>query len=267
MECDVAKDENSREDTDFYKLDKEGNVLDILHFIYDRHYPHFINEFIVFMDEKSAFYSTWPADGNKARVKMEVLNKDLTWDQHTVFLKIEDIKINSKYYFVEFDNSLNISQYIFYKDEKWQLILQQMPGYSQYSNSEKVYRYRKDIFRTGDTDSYIKENIKFLYFYPEEKMTYYHNIGGGGGSSVAENWRGKGFFQTNIGDKIFKYFIPKLVVENEQFDGNKNRFYTVPQNKYAATHIGSTFYLPNVNSKFAFYTSEAKKLYIIRNKN
>ena len=264
VECDVAKDENSREDTDFYKIDKDGNVIDVFHFKYERHYPHFINEFIVFTDEKSAFFSTWPSDGNKAKTEIEVLNNDLNWDKNIVISKIEDIKKNSKYYFVEFDNSKNISQYTYYKDNKWQLLLQKMPGYSQYSDEEKVYRYRKDIFQTGEPGYHLEGRTKFLYFYPEEKMKYFHYPGGGNASSKAENWRGKAFFKTLIGEKQFHFFVPKLVMEEEEHNNYKKNFYKLTKENYSVDNFKSAFYISEAG--FAFYTDQAKKLYLITQK-
>ena len=263
VECDIAKDEKSRFNYDFYKIDELGKIKDVFHFNYKKHYPHFINEFIVFTNDKSGYYSTWPSTGDITEHKMENLNDDFSWDKEKIEATILDIKNKSKYYFVEFDNITNYSQHFFYKDGEWNILWQKMQGYTQYSDNDKVYRYRNDVFETGNADSYLKENIKFLYFHPEEKMIYYHS--GGGSTSYTEyNWRGKGFFQTKIGNKDFNYLIPKLVIESESHDGWNKRFYTLIEKKRSVRNIEDSFY--STGKDFAFFTNAAKKLYLIKMK-
>lgn len=266
VECDVATDEVSRFNTDYYKIDEYGEVQDIFKYKFDQYWPNFINEFIVFTNSKGGYYTTWPLDGDVTKHKMTELNSDFSWTDSTVDKEIVKIKDESSYYFIEYDNVTKYTQHFFYQDNKWQILWQKTLGYKQYTDDEKVYRYRHDLFQTGHPNSYFSENIKFLHFYPEEKMKYFHAAGSlNGGGHAKYNWRGKGFFQTKIGYDKFYFLIPKLVVERERHDGWKNRFYTVEKKKSAVTILQNSFFSNNKN--FAFYSDTAKKLYIIRKKN
>lgn len=264
IDCDARVDEDTKHDNRYYKLDTNGMVTDSIYIAYKGYWGNFVGGFIVYTKDESAYYNTWPLNGDTTRRNLAELNADLSWGDEKVEARIKAIKANADYYFfsaVE-NESIWYRKAYFYQDEKWQILWQKMSGYVNILDEEGPFRYRNDIFRTGEVDFDIPKDVKLLYFHPEEKMKYYHNIGGGDGGFSVYNWRGKGFFQTNIAGKNIDFMVPKLVVEKERHHHYKPTLFTVEAPGSATDLYNPAFYhSPN---GFSFFSPNAKELFLIR---
>ncbi|KQN38464.1 hypothetical protein ASE92_03240 [Pedobacter sp. Leaf41] len=264
IDCDAEVDEDTKHDNRYYKIDKAGKLLDSIYVAYGSHWANFIGEFIVYTSDRGGYYNSWPLDGDTTRHEVIEWNKDNSWTNERISAKIKAIKATGKYHF---SNSL-VNQDVwylqtyFYEDKKWQLLWQQLPGYFNVPDEESPIRYRKEVFRSGEVDFQIPKDVKLLYFYQEEKMKYYHVIGGGGGGFSVYNWRGKGFFETEVAGKKFEFMVPKLVVEKERHNGFKPSLFTVEEAGSATDLFTPAFYhSPN---GFSFYSPSPKLLYLIK---
>ena len=264
IDCDAKVNEDTKHDNRYYKLDTNGTVTDSIYIAYDGYWGNFIGRFIVYTKDKDAYYNTWPLNGDTTRRNLVELNADLAWDDENVEARIKAIKASAEYWFfsaVE-DKSVWYRKTYFYQDKKWQILWQKTPGYVNVLDEEGPFRYRKDLFRTGEVDFDIPKNVKLLHFHQEEKMKYYHIIGGGDGGFSVYNWRGKGFFETKVAGRDFGFMVPKLVVEKERHHDYKPSLFTVEEPGSATDLYNPAFYhSPN---GFSFYSPGAKELFLIR---
>ncbi|WP_316808251.1 hypothetical protein [Pedobacter agri] len=267
IDCDAKVDEETKHDNSYYKLDTTGKVTDSIYIAYNGYWGNFVGGFIVYTNDKGAYYNTWPLNGDTTRHEVVQLNADLSWDADRVEAKIKAIKSGAKYYFFSSLSNDNVwyRQCYFYADQKWQLLWQKMPGYVNVPDEEGPFRYRKDIFRTGEVSFEIPKDVKLLHFHPEEKMKYSHIIGGGDGGFSVYNWRGKGFFETTVAGKNFEFMVSKLVVEKEKHNGYQPSLFTVEEPGAATDLYKPAFY--HSSKGFSFYSPNAKKLFLIKLKN
>jgi len=267
VRADAEKNEETKLDKIYYKISEDGTVIDTLFLKGSKYWPEFIENFMIFTSEDDAYYTTWPLNGDTTKQEFKVLNADLTWEAEKVENQIKDAKTNAQYWFIKDvrDQGKNYVKFHYYQDKKWQILWKQLKGYHSVRDSEIAGRYTKEIFRSGEYNSYLPENVTLLHFHPLEKMSYRHSIGGGDPGFSTINWRGKAFFSTKISGKDFQFFQPNIAIENEKFDGNKNRFFNVPGPGTSSTIFTPFFYI--VPDSFAFYTSHRNTLYIIREKD
>ncbi|SOD18334.1 hypothetical protein [Pedobacter xixiisoli] len=266
IRADAGKDEETKNDMIFYKLNSDGNLTDTIFTPYKGHWPELIGNFMIFTSAKDSYYNTWPLDGDTTKQTFKVLNTDLAWSAEKVEKQIKDAKLTAAYWFLKDvrENRAHYVQFYYYQDKQWQMLWQKLPGYHNVKDNETAARYTEEAFRTGEYNSYLPENVSFLHFHPLEKLSYRHNIGGGDPGFSTINWRGKAFFSTKIDGKDFLFFEPNVSVENERFDGNKNRFYSI-SGPGASSNIFTPFFYTVPNS-YAFYTSNRNKLYLIKKK-
>ena len=266
IEADAEKSDETQGDYIFYKLNGAGNITDTLYLTYKGYWAELIDDFMVFTNYEEAYYTTWPLDGDTTKRDFKVLNADLSWSNIKVKQQIDDAKTNAKYWFFkdERDKGNNYMKFHFYQNKQWQILWQKVEGYQTTRDNESAGRYSVEVMRTGETDPYLAENITYLHHHRLEKLSYSHNIGGGSPGFDVTNWRGKAFFKTRVNDRDFHFFEANVAVENEQFDGNKNRFYIVSEPNGSANIFTPLFY--KVPNSFAFYTSDRNKLYLIREK-
>lgn len=267
IDADARVDDDTKADTRYYKIDKNGSVIDSLYDAYQGYWGQFIDDFMVFTSEKDDYYTTWPVNGDTTKHVIQDVNKSLTWDNDQIEDKIKDVKQNGQYYF--FSAFVRDSKYYrklyFYTEKKWQVLWQKMDEYTNVPDSESASRYRKDAFRTGEGDFELAKNVSLVYFYPEDKIKYYHIIGGGSGGFSEYNWRGKAFFKTTIAGKNFEFMQPNIVLEKEKHDGFKTRLYIVDEPGDAVKIFRAAFYFsPN---GFAFYAPNPKELLLIKTKD
>lgn len=263
LECDAKVDDETRFDYRYYKIDRAGVVTDSIYASYSGYWGQFIDDFMVYTSDRDAYYTTWPLNGDTAKHRLVELNADLSWPDEKVESRINEIKKNAKYWFFSSfgDNGVWYRKAYFYADRKWQLLWQKMPGYTDVPDGESGNRYRKDVFRSGEAGFEMPENVKLLYFYPQEKIKYYHIIGGGDGGFSVYNWRGQGFFETTVAGKNFRFKVPKLVVEREKHNGFKPSLYTVSEAGGSAEIYNPAFYhSPN---GFSFYSPNSQQLFMI----
>ncbi|UIR55052.1 hypothetical protein LZQ00_12260 [Sphingobacterium sp. SRCM116780] len=267
VSCDAEKNEKTQGDQIYYKINSDGARVDTLYLPQDEYSPEFIDDFMVFTNYDEAYYTTWPQNGDTTKQAIKVLNEDLNWAEEKVNQKIENAKKDGKYWFFKnvTNNDNYYMQFFFYQDRQWQMLWQKLPAYRSLDRSETADRYCIDVFWTGEEDFDLPDNVNFLHFHPEEKLSYDHHIGGGNPGYSVTNWRGKAFFKTQIGGKDFNFFAPNIVVENEKFDDFKNRFYKVRDRDSGAIIFRPSFYI-SANG-FAFYSSDSQKMYLIRKKN
>ncbi|WP_313263293.1 hypothetical protein [Sphingobacterium sp.] len=262
--CDARVDEETKDDTRYYKIDKTGKVADSIYDAYDGYWAQFIDDFIVYTSDRDDYYTTWPLNGDTVRHKVIELNADLSWDHEKVSAGVKAIKATAKYWFFSsFANEgIWYRKTYFYADRQWKLLWQKMPGYTDIPNEESSNRYRKDIFRSGEYGFERPDDVKLFYFYPEEKIKYYHIIGGGDGGFSVYNWRGRGFFETSIAGKNFQFMVPQLVVENEKHDGFKSSLYIVREPGASCDIYNPAFY--HSPHGFSFYSPDPKQLFLIK---
>ena len=264
LDCDAKIDENTKFDTRYYKIDKAGSVTDSLYVAYQGYSEQFIDSFMVYTSEKDAYYNTWPLNGDTTRHQVVELNADLSWEDERLKAKIKSVKAKAKYYFLSTAIKENVwyLQVYFYTDQKWYLLWQKMPGYTEVLDEDNASRYRNVVFRSGEVSFEIPEDVKLLHFHQQEKIKYYHVVGGGHGGFSVYNWRGLGFFETGIAGRVFEFMVPKLVVEKEKHNGYKPSLYIVSEPGSSTKLYNPAFYhSPN---GFSFYAPEAKKLFLIK---
>lgn len=266
VDMDARVDEDTKADTRYFKLDKTGKVIDTLYDAYKGYWGQFINEFMVFTSEKDDYYTTWPLNGDTTKHNMTVLN-DNNWTDQKIDEQIKTTISESKYYFfyAYVDKGSYYRKFYFFKDQKWQVVLQKMPEYTTVPDEQSASRYKTEVFRSGEFSFDQPTNVKLLHFYPEEKMKYYHVIGGGAGGFSVYNWRGKAFFRTVVGGKNFDFMVPKLVLEKEKHNGYKPYLYRVEEPGASSKFYIPAFYI-SANG-FAFYSPKGQELYLIRQKN
>lgn len=267
IDCDAKVDEDTKHDNRYYKIDKNGMVTDSIYVAYNGYWGNFVGGFIVYTSDKNAYYNTWPLNGDTTRHQVIELNKDNSWREEKVESKIKAIKATGKYYFSQslVNEDVWYLQTYFYEDKKWQLLWQKLQGYVNVPDEEGPFRYRKEVFRTGEVNFEIPKDVRLLNFHQEEKMKYYHVIGGGDGGFSVYNWRGKGFFETEVAGKKFEFMVPELVVEKERHNGYKPSLFIVAEAGSASRLFNPAFYhSPN---GFSFYSPSAKEIFTIRIKH
>lgn len=266
VSCDAEKNDETLGDMLYFKLGNDGTIIDTLYIKENEYWPFFIDDFIFFSNDDEAYYTTWPKDGDTTKHAIKNLNKDLQWSNEQVIEKIERMKKDSKYWFLNnvYGEPYRLQQFYFYHDDQWQVIWQVAPENNFLSSEEEPYKYTNYVFRSGEEDPYLSNNITFLHFHPEEKIIYGHAIGGGNPGYNVTNWRGKAFFKATIADQDFEFFAPNIAVEKEKFDNFKNRFYTANDPGYSALIFTPSFYIsPN---GFAFYSADSRQIYLIKKK-
>ena len=264
IDCDAKIDEETKNDNRYYKVNRKGEIVDSIYVAYHGYWGQFIDDFMVYTSDKNAYYNTWPLNGDTTKHQVLELNTDLTWENKKVDEKIKAIKSNAAYYFYNtfVDHDSWYRQTYFYADEKWQMLLQKMPGYTDVPDTENASRYRKDVFRSGEVNFDIPKDVKLFSFYPEEKMKYDHVIGGGSGGFSVYNWRGKGFFETNVAGRNFEFMVPKLVVEKEKFRDFKPSLFLVSEPGASSSLFNPAFY--HSPHGFSFYSPNSKALFLIK---
>ncbi|RZK52156.1 MAG: hypothetical protein EOO87_15895 [Pedobacter sp.] len=266
IEADAEKNDETQGDYIFYKLNEAGDITDTLYLAYRGYWAELIDNFMVFTNYDEAYYTTWPLDGDTTKRDFKVLNADLKWSAIKVKQHIESAKANSKYWFYKdgSDNGNHYRKFHFYQNKQWQILWQQVEGSQTVGDEESAGRYSVEVIRTGETEPYLADNITYLHHHRLEKLSYSHNIGGGSPGFDVTNWRGKAFFKTKVNNRAFYFFEANVAVENEQFDGSKNRFYIISEPNGSANIFTPLFY--NVPNSYTFYTSDRNKLYLIREK-
>ena len=264
LDCDANVDEDTKFDTRYYKIDKMGTVTDSLYVAYQGYSEQFIEGFMVCTSDKDAYYNTWPLNGDTTRHQVVELNADLSWEDERLDAKVKAVKASAKYYFFSSASKESVwyRQVYFYADQKWYLLWQKTPNYTEVPDEDSGRRYRNVVFRSGEVSFEIPKNVKLLHFHPQEKIKYYHVIGGGAGGFSVYNWRGQGFFETSIASRIFEFMVPKLVVEKEKYNGFKPSLYTVSEPGSSTKLYHPAFY--HSQNGFSFYAPEAKVLFLIR---
>lgn len=261
---DAGKDEATKGDYQFYKLDRKGNVTDSLYIANQKHWAEFVGSFIVYTSDEDSYFNTWPLNGDTTRQEMVELNTDYKFNPEQERLIIQKAQKHSVYYFFKsfVKDSGYYRQFYFYQDEKWHLMWQKMAAYTNVPDEESADRYRNVVFRTGEVNFQIPKDVQLLDFHPEEKIKYYHVIGGGSGGFGTYNWRGKGYFKTTIANRDFEFMVEKLIIEKEKHNGFKPSLYTVKEAGDAAELFNPAFY--HSADGFAFYSPSPKKLYLIK---
>jgi len=264
IDADPKVNEETKHDYRYYKLDQQGKLVDSIYIRYEGYWPKFIDRFMVFSNQRKAYYTTWPLDGDTTRHHFISLNADFSWPRDKIDQKIKAVKNRGDYYFFSAfrDNENDFRWMAFYEQEHWYMLWEKMPGYTQVADGDSGYRYRSDVFHTGTPDPVIPEDVRLIHFYPEEKMEYKHAIGGGTSPSSATNWRGKGFFSTVIAGNSFSFKVDQLVVEKERFDKFKTRLYTLKEPGGLARIYEPAFY--RSEQGFALYSGNWDELYIIK---
>jgi len=266
LECDAKVDDETSFDYRYYKIDRTGVVTDSIYSSYSDYQVQFIDDFMVYTSDKDGHYTTWPLNGDTTKRRLVELNTDLIWADEKVEAMTREINKSAKYWFSSsFGNdSVWYRKTYFYADGKWKLLWQKLLGYTNLSDEESGNRYRKDVFRSGEVGFEMPKDVRLLYFYPEDKMKYHHIIGGGAGGFSVYNWRGQGFFETNVAGKNFRFKVPRLVVEKEKYNGFRPSLYTVSEAGGSAEIYNPAFYhSPN---GFSFYSPNSQQMFIIKMK-
>lgn len=264
--CDAQKNEDTKADYQYYKLDEKGIITDSLYIKYDGYWAEFIDDFIMYTGDKGEYYTTWPLNGDTVKHVIPVINADFLLSENEINKFISASVRDSKYYFYKFyiEKETYIRKFFCYTNQKWTVLFQKMHAYENIPDEISANRYRNTVFRTGESGAYLPDDVKMRYYYPEEKMNYYHVIGGGQGGFKVYNWRGKGFFRTRISGKDLDFRVDKLAIEKEQFDNYQLRFYTVGERNSSADNFKPAFYHSPYG--YSFYSPKADKMYLITKK-
>lgn len=264
--CDARKDEDTKGDAVYFKINKKGIISDSLYVKDTGYWTVLIADFMVHTDEKDAYFTTWPIDGDTTRQLFVEHNNDLQMPEEELRGQLHKIKHKSLYYFVRtyVKGEHYFTATYFYADGRWQVLWQETANYQSIMDSEDPTRYQQEIYRSGEPDVSLDTAVTLKHFHRQDSIKYYHIIGGGASGTVKNEWRGMGFFDTQIGASTFNFSISDLVIERERYDGYKTRLYQVDEPKAAVKHVHTNFYHSPFG--FALYAPRAKVLFIIRKK-
>lgn len=266
IDCDARKDDDTKGDAVYIKINKKGLITDSLYIKYTGYWSVLIDGFMVHTDEKDAYFTTWPMDGDTTRHAFVGHNLDLQMSPKALDSQLHKIKQESIYYFIRsyvHDKRYFTATY-YYIADKWQVIWQEISGYQSIRDSEDPTRYQNEIYRSGAAGVYLDTAVTLKHFHPKDSIKYFHIIGGGSPATPENNWRGIGFFEIKIDHDIFPFSISDLIIEKESYDGFKTRLYQVHEPKDGVKHVHTNFYQSPYG--YVLYAPRAKVLYIIRKK-
>ncbi|WP_437920043.1 hypothetical protein [Sphingobacterium sp. LRF_L2] len=264
IDCNSEIDEDSKSDATYFKINKLGIITDSLHVKYGGYWTVLIDDFMLHTQEKLAYFTTWPMNGNTEHQPFIAYNTDFQMPEKELQIELARIKEESLYYFVRSyvgDHLYTVATY-YYDAKGWQILWQKVARYQSESDSESASRYQQEIYRSGEPEPYMDAKVHIEYFHPQDRLKYFHVIGGGTPGFSKVDWRGIGFFRTEIDGEPFLFSISDLVIEKESHDRFRTRLYQVDEPKAAVKHINTNFYHSPFG--FALYAPNAKILYVIK---
>lgn len=266
IDCDAQRDEDTKGDTRYYRIDKEGQLVDSLYVRYDGYWTVLVDGFMLRTKDADAYFSTWPLNGDSSHRPIQAHNADFAMPAAALETAFLQAKTKSQYYFVRtyVSDGQFFSACYYCMDDSWHVLWKQTAQYQSEMDTESAIRYQQHLYESGEPAPYLPADVALQHFHPKEKIKYLHIIGGGSPATPAVGWRGTGFFSTTIADTAFLFRIPDIVIEKERHDGYKTRIYQVPEPLYGVRHINTTFYRSPFG--FALYAPDAKHLYLIRRK-
>ncbi|HCN50832.1 MAG TPA: hypothetical protein DIT10_17380 [Chryseobacterium sp.] len=258
------------QDFHFYKLDRDGNVKD--HYVYKRTRGNWnellFGEFIVNYEKK--YYKTWIKDGDTIRKPMVVQNEDLKWSREEQLNLYHKITEDATDYFRE-SKSGPEEQITYYMNGKWYQLRTNTRLSDRSYHSGRNPGYRNNLFgeafwgdRQPDPNRY--PNIMPVYFQRKELDESTSSASGGSISTTSKSWDGDLYCQVLIkGDTLnFK----KAMSFNENFTTEK--FYNAKGEEIRKLkteleqQYSPYFYFSDKNLNFQLFTTDSKKLYIIK---
>ncbi|MFD2969260.1 hypothetical protein [Sphingobacterium bambusae] len=266
IDCDAQRDEDTKGDTRYYKIDKEGQLVDSLYVSYNGYWTVLVDGFLLSTKEEDAHFRTWPLNGDTTRQPVQVHNADFAMPAAELEAALQEAKENSQYYVVRtYVQEGTFSSACYYCiDDRWHVLWKRHREYQSETDAESAVRYEQELYRSGEPEPYLPADVTLEHVHPQEKIKYFHIIGGGAGGTAVVGWRGTGFFKTTIADSSFRFRMPHLVVEKERHDSYQTRVYQVLEPRSGVQHLNMHFYQSPLG--FALYAPDGKHLYLIRRK-
>ncbi|WP_347218285.1 hypothetical protein [Chryseobacterium sp.] len=282
MTNEIPKDRNQKEveedgevgsnrfyiDYHFYKLDKQGNVIDRYTYKSTReNWNEFLfGDFIVNYNKK--YYKTWIKDGDTIRKPMIVQNKDLKWseeEQKNGYYKI--IEEAEDYYADDEGDAKRITYYM--KGKWYQLHTNIKIPSGIYSKANPGYH--NNLF--GENDFKRKElapnrfpNIMPVYFQRIELNKYTSSASGGGISDTSKDWEGDLYCQLLIKGDTLKFKEAISFNENfttEKFYNTKGKDIRKLKAELEKEYVPYLFF-SDKSLNFQLFTTNMNKLYLIK---
>lgn len=255
-------------DYHFYKLDKEGNIID--HYTYKSTRENWnellFGDFIVNYNKK--YYKTWIKDGDTLRKPMVVQNEDLKWSREEQISQYDNITENADEYWR--DDKGSLGRITYYMNGKWYQ-LNTNTKLSKGINSRANPGYNNSLF--GENPFESKElqpnrfpNIMPVYFQRRELYKFTSSASGGAISNTSKSWEGDLYCQLLVRGDTLKF--KKSMTFNENFTTEK--FYRakgedIRQLKAELEKQYTPYlYFSDKSLNFQLFTTSENKLYLIK---
>ncbi|WP_160139709.1 hypothetical protein [Chryseobacterium sp. c4a] len=255
-------------DYHFYKLDKDGNIID--RYTYkstrDNWNELLFGDFIVNYNKK--YYKTWIKDGDTLRKPMIVQNEDLKWSEDEQIRQFQNIVEKADDYLRDHDGDSECTTY--YMNGKWyQLFTNTKLSKGIYSRANPGYNnslFGEGRFEKKELEPHRYPNIMPVYFQRKEVDKFTSSASGGAISTTSKSWNGDLYCQLLIKGDTLKF--KKAMSFNENFPTEK--FYNTKgedirklkaelEKKYAPY-----LYFSDKNLNFQLFTTRENKLYLIK---
>lgn len=209
-------------DYHFYKLDKNGNVIDRYTYKSTRENwkELLFGDFIV--NYKKKYYKTWIKDGDTIRKPMIVQNEDLKWNEEEQKNQYDKIIENADDYLAENNSDgKRITYYMNGKWYQWYTNIKLSSGiYGRANPGYNNYLFGKNAFSRNSTlDPNRFPNIMPVYFQRTELNKFTSSASGGGISDTSKSWDGDLYCQLLIQGDTLKF--KRVMFFNENFTTEK----------------------------------------------
>lgn len=257
-------------DYHFYKLDKDGNIIDQYTYKASRENwkELLFGDFIVNYEKK--YYKTWIKDGDTLRKPMIIQNEDLKWGEdeqvnlyHKIIEEADEYLRDSK------SGSEGIITY--YMNGKWYQFFTNTKALKNGYFSDRNPGYNNSLFGKQSFSERVLQpnrypNIMPVYFQRKELDKFTSSASGGAISSTSKTWTGDLYFQLMIkGDTLkfkeemsFKEDFPTEKFYNTKGE-NISKLKAEIEKQYSPY-----FYFEDKNLNFQLFTTRQSKLYMIK---
>ncbi|MBP2619606.1 hypothetical protein [Chryseobacterium jejuense] len=255
-------------DYHFYKLDKDGNIIDRYTYKSTRGNWNelLFGDFIVNYNKR--YYKTWIKDGDTIRKPMIAQNEDLKWSEEEQKNQYYKIVENADDYFGE--NNRDEERITYYMNGKW---------YQWYTNvklSSGIYGrvnpgYNNNLFGVEDfgrreLDPNRFPNIMPVYFQRTELNKFTSSASGGGISNTSKSWDGDLYCQLLVQGDTLKFKKAMFFNENyttEKFYNTKGKDIQKLKAELEKEYAPYLFF-SDKSLNFQLFTTNQNKLYIIK---
>ncbi|MDM1555177.1 MULTISPECIES: hypothetical protein [Chryseobacterium] len=255
-------------DYHFYKLDKDGNIVDYYTYKSTRGNWNelLFGDYIVNYNKK--YYKTWIKDGDTVRKAMIIQNENLKWNREEQMKQYRNIVENAEDYLREDqDDSERIT---YFMQGKWyQLYTDTTLTPGIYSRANPGYNnslFDEGLSKKKELAPNRFPNILPVYFQRKVLNKFTTNASGGGISSTLKSWNGDLYCQLIVRRDTLKF--KKAMSFNEIFTTEKFYHAKGEDIRKLKAELEKEYvpylYFSDKNLNFQLFTTDQNKLYIIK---